>query len=473
MADSTPIVTAPPTDALTREPFVSALMHHVTDLSSLELNQLPAPRVIAVDAPWGYGKSWVAYRLQDQLIKAHGPKSVVLIDAFRYDHHSDVFAVIASAVMKALDPKGKQKRALLQVAGKVMASAAPIAAKALINLATKTVGLDGDDISESISDAKDKVEDGIADFSEKAVEKMFKSYSDTEQVQRKFVESLSNITKSLPHPFVVIIDELDRCRPSFALEVLERVKHLFTADKVVFVLFWNSNAIHDSIRHTYGLQTSAESYLSKFVSLSVPLTLSSDRDKSPPKQYQGFIEVTAQRYLPSNFYDTRDFKDLLKDVAATFTASLRDVERVIRLFAMGGQSGAFEESAFVYLAMLQVMHQEEFNDFMSGKRQLVSNASMRQVKRIGTPSFKGRTTPLALLWGNFLYHAEIEKYTTMASEPIKDRLSDQDTHVFNSVGLNSPMSREHWLHQQGHVVYELIATPNFKGAEQPTTWTPV
>lgn len=94
--------------------------------------------------------------------------------------------------------------------------------------------------------------------SEKAVEKLLDVYANTQVAQNEFVKTLSSLTKDLPKPFVVIIDELDRCRPSFALEFLERIKHLFAAENVVFVLFWNANSICESVRHSYGQGTNAE-----------------------------------------------------------------------------------------------------------------------------------------------------------------------------------------------------------------------
>ena len=44
----------------------------------------------------------------------------------------------------------------------------------------------------------------------------------------------SKVTENSGQPLVFIIDELDRCRPTFAIELLERVKHIFDIPNMVF-----------------------------------------------------------------------------------------------------------------------------------------------------------------------------------------------------------------------------------------------
>ena len=65
-------------------------------------------------------------------------------------------------------------------------------------------------------------------------------------------------------PLVIIIDELDRCRPLFALSLLERVKHLFLVEGVSFVFVTNMPQIEAVVAGTYGANTDAKIYLEKF-----------------------------------------------------------------------------------------------------------------------------------------------------------------------------------------------------------------
>lgn len=62
---------------------------------------------------------------------------------------------------------------------------------------------------------------------------------------------------------VVIVDELDRCRPDFALETLERIKHLFNVKGLKFILVYNNDVFENIIGKTYGADS--HRYLEKFI----------------------------------------------------------------------------------------------------------------------------------------------------------------------------------------------------------------
>ncbi|EPE9323938.1 KAP family P-loop NTPase fold protein, partial [Enterobacter asburiae] len=78
----------------------------------------------------------------------------------------------------------------------------------------------------------------------------------------KFIERKDCIEKDLP--IFIIIDELDRCRPSFAINLLEIVKHIFNIPGVVFVIATDTEQLQHSIKVVYGNDFSASHYLSRF-----------------------------------------------------------------------------------------------------------------------------------------------------------------------------------------------------------------
>ena len=68
--------------------------------------------------------------------------------------------------------------------------------------------------------SKDKL---VKDEFKKAIEELLSAIDDKEKIKEK-------------QPFVIFIDELDRCRPLYAIELLERIKHIFGIDGLIFVL---------------------------------------------------------------------------------------------------------------------------------------------------------------------------------------------------------------------------------------------
>ncbi|MDO9352429.1 MAG: P-loop NTPase fold protein, partial [Solirubrobacteraceae bacterium] len=252
-----------------------------------------------------------------------------------------------------------QKRKLLEAAGKVLKGTVPTAIKVASSLGLKAVGLSNEDFSDAVGAVKDAAVKGAEELSEAAVEKMFDSYAKAEAVQTQFVQALSKITSSEKKPVVVLIDELDRCRPSFALEFLEQIKHLFVADNVVFVLFWNARAIQESIRHTYGQRTQAEAYLSKFVALDVPLLTPERRSGRRFRRFGTFVRNEVTRNVPQGA-DGSYFAECLEQLSDLLNPSLRDVQRAVRLFV---QLKAYEMGRahlVAYLLLLKVTDDASF-----------------------------------------------------------------------------------------------------------------
>ena len=72
-------------------------------------------------------------------------------------------------------------------------------------------------------------------------------------------------------PVVVVIDELDRCRPLYAIELLEAAKHLFSVENIVFVLAINLRELGHSIKAVYGSDFDSHEYLERFIDIAIPL----------------------------------------------------------------------------------------------------------------------------------------------------------------------------------------------------------
>ena len=71
--------------------------------------------------------------------------------------------------------------------------------------------------------------------------------------------------------FVVVIDELDRCRPDYAVRFLETVKHVFEVEHVTFVLAAHSTELANVMRGVYGDEFDGERYLERFFDIRLHL----------------------------------------------------------------------------------------------------------------------------------------------------------------------------------------------------------
>ena len=150
-----------------------------------------------------------------------------------------------------------------------------------------------------------------------------------EKVILEFRKTLSVITSELysngKNRLIFIIDELDRCRPSFAVETIEKIKHLFSVSGIIWVLVVNREQLKKTINHVYGTGESNQ-YLDKFIHVNTMLP------KTPPSyplvHYPDhYKELISQATLKIPYI--QDIKDVLIIFSRKFEISIRDLQRVI------------------------------------------------------------------------------------------------------------------------------------------------
>lgn len=95
------------------------------------------------------------------------------------------------------------------------------------------------------------------------------------RTQRNIHEQISEFFRSLlperGNRLVILIDELDRCKPSYAACLLERIKHFFSNDLVTFVFSVNLGELQHTIKQHYGRDFDAYRYLGRFFDLNISL----------------------------------------------------------------------------------------------------------------------------------------------------------------------------------------------------------
>lgn len=315
-------------DDLGRQKFADLLIEYSTSLASAAAS--PAGRVIAVDAPWGSGKSWVAKRLPAHFQADKRVGACVYIDAFQFDYHQDPFSVVTSAILDEFKEHNAESSGFRVAAAKVLKVSLPALGKGLIKVTGRAIGIDAEELFDSALEAG-------ADASEKAIEHMLDTFSQTKATTEAFHKKLTALANtSEDHaPLIVVVDELDRCRPSYALELLERVKHLFDVPNVVFLFFVHTPALHSAIRKTYGHEINPTEYLRKFFAITVGLPVADKPSYSKSDQSQFLIKFLEAQYpIPTGGLNNseKEFRVSLICFAPVFNASFRDLENVMLLW---------------------------------------------------------------------------------------------------------------------------------------------
>ena len=128
------------------------------------------------------------------------------------------------------------------------------------------------------------------------------------KLKKNLSELSSNVMIETDYPLVFIIDELDRCRPTFAIELLERVKHIFDVPNMVFVFGLNRNELCKALSSVYG-DIESDVYLRRFFDFEFNL---SEVDS------QKFAEHLINKYqldkLAGIIIDSRQLEPLWKNL---------------------------------------------------------------------------------------------------------------------------------------------------------------
>ncbi len=219
----------------------------------------------------------------------------IYIDAFANDYLDDAFIAVASAITGYADANTSKSHEeavaefrdkAKKVGGRLLSWTAKLGVKAA-TLGTLSAG----DFKE-LAELKDDLAKGVSGVVGDFIEERLASHAKDIELLTSFKELLSDLPTYLHNgkgkPLVIIIDELDRCRPTYAVEVIEKIKHLFSVKNVVFVLVMNKKQLEESIRCVYGREIDAHIYLQKFINLetTIPKRIEdTDIDKNDIQRY--------------------------------------------------------------------------------------------------------------------------------------------------------------------------------------------
>jgi hypothetical protein len=231
--------------------------------------------VLNLNAEWGAGKTYFLKRWSRELIVDF---PVVYIDAWQQDYSDDPFLTVIAGIIKQLQRQAKFNITIPKSAVSMFKAVAPAIAQGLTK---KISGIDldelhtllfSDDETENDQNQNSNKPTG-SDFSP-AVKALAQNLIKDHEAKNKSVEVIKakladwvnkfeeQEDKSLP--IFIFIDELDRCRPSYAVEMLETIKHIFDVKGIVFVVATDTEQLQHTIKSIYGEGFDVKVYLGRF-----------------------------------------------------------------------------------------------------------------------------------------------------------------------------------------------------------------
>jgi predicted KAP-like P-loop ATPase len=282
--------------------------------------------VLGLDGQWGEGKSTFALMLSAHLNQEKNVHTIYF-DAFKNDYQKDAFLSIASEIQELLEsqsPKSKTefKNSLIKASKAITRGAMRVGIKTL------SAGLLDETILDELGTADQFGEEISNGFDKALAAKLDETKSDKASLETfKIVleKHISDLGKG--KPIVFIIDELDRCRPDFCLELIEQIKHLFSVKNLKFLLVTNKTQLHASINKRYGSNINPHTYLQKFVDLWIELPRQETEYTSHTETYFNYLikNITTAEEKISNILTL----DTLKNLFITNKTSYRGIQKAI------------------------------------------------------------------------------------------------------------------------------------------------
>jgi hypothetical protein len=276
--------------------------------------------VLAVDNEWGTGKTTFIKMWQQKL--NNNAFKTVYFNAWENDFENNALVALIAEMQDLTTTKTKEIYEQVLKKGAVLSKQiVPILLKAI---AAKY--FDKDTLKELFG--------GLVDGVTGIFENQVKDYVNKQKGLSKFKAELTKFVQktSEEKPIIIFVDELDRCRPDYAVEVLEKIKHFFSVPNIVFVLSIDKHQLCNSIRGFYGSdKINAEEYLRRFIDIEYAIP-APDTNKFVNYLFEYFefdkFFNSEERRISEFSYDKEHFLKLSKKLFKKRHLSLRQQEKI-------------------------------------------------------------------------------------------------------------------------------------------------
>nr|WP_314901417.1 P-loop NTPase fold protein [uncultured Deefgea sp.] len=276
--------------------------------------------VLNIDSRWGSGKTEMLKRLYVEAMSRRHP--CVFIDAWISDFSNAPLQVVSSELVTQLSELNEGTGAIYDKVKEGLGKLVKVAAIHSAGLIAKSLG---GEASDGRDFAKDLLSKEPKDFLDALTDDYNDQISAIDSIKLE-LEALGqvlmqNFTCKLP--IFIFIDELDRCRPNYAVELLESIKHFFNVPGFVFVIATDTTQITHAIKVIYGSGFDSETYLRRFFDRIASLPEPKISEYIYAKRKEKSEILKHFKMYPD------DINHWIAQLAFVYELTLRDVDQLI------------------------------------------------------------------------------------------------------------------------------------------------
>ncbi|RHS84118.1 hypothetical protein DW920_14170 [Clostridium sp. AM42-36] len=280
------------------------------------LSEQKQGRVFALDGKWGYGKTYILEQLEKELEVLQNEETqddrfyVFHYNCWQYDYYEEPAVAIVSAM---LEKRGKDNKAEMALQ-KEYTDLKTVLGKIAGEFTKNKIGINLVELCKELEENKGDKIGNPSDF-----DNMF-AFKKTLDFTRNQIRELSKNKTVL-----LVVDELDRCMPEYAIKVLERLHHMFEGlDNVIVLLAIDSTQLEHSVKEIYGEQVDTERYLRKFISFRVRLDTGKVQNQI----------LNNYGYYFSKFENLEECCQIVLDLVELSGIDIRNIEKLIEKIDM-------------------------------------------------------------------------------------------------------------------------------------------
>lgn len=338
-------------DYLNRNRYLSGLINI--------LNNINDSKIIALDGDWGSGKTWFLKSLE-YLMTCENEKKYINIDndmlkktkeeymVFYYNawENDDAPSAMLSLLYKLInDTYLQSKQKITKNAVNIFNSLVKFATAGKIDIKQYLLNEEWD--NKQVTD----------------------SIKTSEEIKEDFKKAIAELLQVLSkNKMLIIIDEIDRCKPTFAIDLLENIKHFFDDDRIVFVIGTNNRQLSSVVQKVYGDKYDGSTYLDKFFDMNLEL----------PNNY---METYIDKILKGTPLDINNYINYYNEIAKYYNLTMREYNRYINSLNLLQKSidnikDVYGFSMFIPLSIkyiflpialcLKIINKDKYYAFISG-----------------------------------------------------------------------------------------------------------
>lgn len=383
-------------DRLDREKYAEFLKTLLEHCDEYRREDSDGAYVIAIDSPWGTGKTRFAKMLKNKL-ECRTPKkvnreydktkiitndkassfNVIYYNSWETDYWNDALepllnTILNSSVFETIRENAKYKAYWDQFVeftkGVLEASVDVVAGVSIWGIIAKV-------LIYGVKKAREKSKDPFAEFKEQ------------EKLYSEFADSLTKVIELTGKKLIIIVDELDRCRPTYAIQTLELVKHLFKVENLAFIFALDIEQLSHAARTIYGAEMDAPGYLCRFFDYITCLP-SINVDKYIVQLLDTYIENLNIVEIPNKQSIRYEVIKQLKYIYENGRLSLRDLTTIINSYKilhtmfLDAYIDSHAHIFYIFLLFLKYKHKDIY-DLLTSEKEIDVNLAELLVKKLG------------------------------------------------------------------------------------------